>query len=109
LGQGQDEIARRRIEEGNREGHWVMLQNIHLMPNWLLELEKILDGFAADTGSGNPRFKLFLSAEPSLGVPIGILDRSIKLTNEPPSGLRANMTRAWTFFSKEEIEEADPK
>ena len=25
LGQGQDEIARRRIEEGNREGHWVFL------------------------------------------------------------------------------------
>lgn len=25
LGQGQDEIARRRIEEGNKEGHWVML------------------------------------------------------------------------------------
>jgi len=25
LGQGQGEIAKRRIEEGNREGHWVML------------------------------------------------------------------------------------
>lgn len=25
LGQGQDEIAKRRIDEGNREGHWVML------------------------------------------------------------------------------------
>jgi dynein heavy chain len=65
------------------------------MPTWLIELEKILDGFAGETGGGNPRFKLFLSAEPSLGVPIGILDRSIKLTNEPPSGLKANMARAW--------------
>lgn len=35
LGQGQDEVARRRIEEGNKEGHWIMLQNIHLMPRWL--------------------------------------------------------------------------
>lgn len=25
LGEGQDEIAKRRIDEGNREGHWVML------------------------------------------------------------------------------------
>ena len=109
LGQGQDEVARRRIEEGNKEGHWVMLQNIHLMPNWLIELEKILDSFTGEAGGGNPRFRLFLSAEPSTGIPIGILDRSIKLTNEPPAGLRANMKRAWAYFSKDEIEDKDPK
>lgn len=77
------------------------------MPNWLLELEKILDGFGGEAGGGNAAFRLFLSAEPSKGVPIGILDRSIKLTNEPPSGLKANMKRAWTFFSKDEIEDKD--
>ena len=43
LGEGQDEIAKRIIDEGNREGHWVMLQNFHLIPKWLLELEKLLD------------------------------------------------------------------
>jgi dynein heavy chain len=58
---------------------------------WLIELEKLLDSYAGDQGSGNSKFKLFLSAEPSTGVPIGILDRSIKLTNEPPAGLKANM------------------
>jgi dynein heavy chain len=84
-----------------------MLQNVHLMPNWLPELEKILDAFGGEAGGGNALFRLFLSADPSLGVPIGILDRSIKLTNEPPSGLKANMKRAWTFFSKEEIEDKD--
>lgn len=65
LGEGQDEIARRRIEEGNKEGHWVMLQNIHLMPKWLIELEKILDSFSGESGGGNANFRLFLSAEPS--------------------------------------------
>ena len=86
-----------------------MLQNIHLMPRWLIELEKILDAFGGEAGGGNANFRLFLSAEPSTGVPPGILDRSIKLTNEPPSGLRANMKRAWTFFTRDEIEERDPK
>jgi dynein heavy chain len=108
LGQGQDEVARRRIEEGNREGHWIFLQNIHLMPRWLVELEKILDSFSGDTGS-HINFRLLLSAEPSTGVPIGILDRSIKLTNEPPSGIKANMKRAFTYFPKEEVDEKDPK
>jgi len=85
-----------------------MLQNIHLMPRWLIELEKILDSFSGDTGS-HANFRLLLSAEPSTGVPIGILDRSIKLTNEPPSGLKANMKRAFTYFPKEEIEDKDSK
>jgi dynein heavy chain len=79
------------------------------MPRWLIELEKILDSFSAESGGGNSNFRLFFSAEPSAGIPIGILDRSIKLTNEPPAGLKANMNKAWTFFSKEEIEEKDPK
>jgi dynein heavy chain len=77
------------------------------MPTWLIELEKILDSFTGEGGNSN--FRLFLSAEPSTGIPIGILDRSIKLTNEPPTGLKANMKRAWTYFSKEEIEEKDSK
>jgi hypothetical protein len=30
-----------------------MLQNVHLMPNWLPELEKILDAFGGEAGGGN--------------------------------------------------------
>ncbi len=85
-----------------------MLENIHLMPRWLIELEKILD-FYGGQGGGSSNFRLFLSAEPSNGIPIGLLDRSIKLTNEPPAGLKANMKKAWTFYTKEEIEDKDPK
>ena len=107
LGQGQDVIAMNKLEIGHKEGHWVMLQNIHLMPKWLLELEKKLDEFALE--GSNPSFRLFLSAEPSDNIPIGILERSIKLTNEPPQGLKANMKRAFTFFSKEEIEDMESK
>lgn len=77
------------------------------MPKWLIELEKILDAFG--DGGGSAQFRLFLSAEPSTGIPIGILDRSIKLTNEPPAGLKANMKRAFTDFNKEEIDEKDFK
>ena len=34
----------------------------------------------------HPNFRCFLSADPSNGIPIGLLERSIKLTNEPPQG-----------------------
>lgn len=46
LGQGQDKIAHNWLDIGHKEGHWVMLQNIHLMPGFLKELEKKLDAFA---------------------------------------------------------------
>lgn len=109
LGQGMEELAKRRIDEGFKEGHWVMLQNIHLMSRWLKELEKILDNMLSEAGGGNTQFRLFLSAEPQELVPIGILDRSIKLVQEPPNGLKANMLGAWQYFSKDEIEDKDPK
>lgn len=108
LGQGQDKYADSKLEAGFRDGYWVMLQNIHLMPSWLSSLEKKLDQFAKEDGC-HPNFRLFLSAEPNKCVPVGILERSIKLTNEPPAGLKANMKRAWTYFPKDEIDEKDTK
>eukprot|EP01059_Diplonema_ambulator_P034998 TRINITY_DN8108_c0_g1_i3.p1 TRINITY_DN8108_c0_g1~~TRINITY_DN8108_c0_g1_i3.p1 ORF type:complete len:4672 (+),score=1974.47 TRINITY_DN8108_c0_g1_i3:105-14120(+) len=54
---------------------------------------------------GHPDFRLFLSAEPSPAneqiISIGILQRCIKLTNEPPSGMKANMVRAFSEFKDE--------
>jgi len=40
---------------------------------------------------------------------MGILDRSIKMTNEPPTGLKLNMKKAWYLIPKDEIEDKDPK
>ena len=107
LGEGQDVVAMSRLELGHREGHWIVLENIHLMPRWNAELEKKLDEFAVE--GSHPDFRVFLSAEPSAAMPIGILERSIKLTNEPPQGLKANLKRAFASFEKEEFEFKDPK
>jgi len=107
LGQGQDVVAMRYLEAGHKEGHWVMLQNIHLMPAFLINLEKKLDAFAAEGSHVN--FRVYLSAEPSNDIPIGVMERSIKLTNEPPQGLKPNLKRAFTFFTKEEMEDKDTK
>merc|ERR1719311_874490 len=107
MGQGQDVVAMAKMEMGHKEGHWVMLQNIHLMPRWCVELEKKMDGYAIE--GSHPNFRLFLSADPSKGIPIGILDRSVKLTNEPPQGLNANLVRAFANFTKEDFEDRDSK
>ena len=107
MGQGQDVVAMDKLEMGHKQGHWVILNNIHLMPRWCVELEKKLDSFQVD--GSHPKFRVFLTSEPSSSIPIGILNRSIKLTNEPPTGLKANLKRAFCSFTKSEIEEADAK
>jgi dynein heavy chain, axonemal len=107
LGQGQDKFANDKLDAGHKEGFWVMLQNVHLMPAYLYELEKRLNTFALE--GSNPNFRLFLTSDPSNSIPIGLLEKSIKLTNEPPQGLRDNMKRSFSFFKKEEIEDKDPK
>ena len=78
MGQGQDVVAMAKLDLGHKDGHWVMLQNIHLMPRWCIELEKKLDSFAAE--GSHLTFRVFLSADPSKGIPIGILERSLTLS-----------------------------
>ena len=107
LGQGQDIIAEERLENGHRQGHWVILNNVHLMPRWLSKVEKMLDDFKQEGSHQN--FRMFLSSDPANSIPIGILERCIKLTSDPPSGLKANLKQAFCTFSKDEIEEMEPR
>lgn len=107
MGQGQDVIAMSNLKAAHQHGHWVILNNIHLMPKWCIELEKCLDQFASE--GSHEKFRVFLTSDPADSIPIGILNRCIKITNEPPTGLKANLKRAWCFFPKEYIEENDSK
>ena len=68
------------------------------MPKWLVELEKKLDEYAAE--GSHSKFRVFLTSDPSKTIPIGILSCCIKVTNEPPAGLKANLNHAWCFFLK---------
>ncbi|KAI2663319.1 Dynein axonemal heavy chain 11 [Labeo rohita] len=43
LGQGQESVAELAMEKASKEGHWVILQNIHLVAKWLGSLEKLLE------------------------------------------------------------------
>lgn len=91
LGQGQAPKATRLISEGMCLGNWVFLANCHLSLSWLSTLEKIIDSFS--TEPIHKDFRLWISSCPTPLFPISILQSALKMTTEPPKGLKANMTR----------------
>ncbi|NXO93463.1 DYH9 protein, partial [Certhia brachydactyla] len=106
LGQGQEVVAEQALDLAAKEGHWVILQNIHLVAKWLSTLEKKLEQHSEGS---HQDFRVFISAEPapcpeSHIIPQGILENSIKITSEAPTGMHANLHKALDNFSQDTLE-----
>lgn len=84
---------------GQQGGHWVVLQNCHLAASWMPTLEAIQE--QQDEASIDPRYRLILTSMPSAKFPVPILQSGIKITNEPPNGVRANLMRTFLNVNEE--------
>jgi dynein heavy chain, axonemal len=100
LGQGQAEFAEAGIKQAMQEGKWVLLQNCHLAPSFMPNLERIIEQNAEKPENVNRDFRMWLTSMPSDIFPPTILMRGVKITYEPPRGLRNNLIRSFSTQDK---------
>jgi dynein heavy chain len=100
MGQGQEIIARKYLTTATTEGQWVLLQNTHLGLSYLTEIEN----FFAKAEELHEDFRLWITAEPHPLFPIGLLQMSIKLTNEAPVGMRAGLRNSYAWVSQDMLD-----
>ena len=87
------------INAAKKSGDWVLLQNCHLAKSWMTSLENIVINFGAEENELHPDFRLFLTSMPADYFPVSVLQNGVKLTTEPPRGLRANLKRTYQSFT----------
>ncbi|KPA77305.1 putative dynein heavy chain [Leptomonas pyrrhocoris] len=89
LGQDQGVRAAQMIRDGQHEGAWVYLQNCHVYASWMPQLQAIVE--AMNPTEIHDDFRLWLTSSPSPSFPAVVLQAGLKLTQEPPMGLRGNV------------------
>jgi dynein heavy chain len=109
MGEGQEKPAMVAIKKAAAEGGWVLLQNCELGLDLMEQMEDIMvsyrEGPAQDFSKD---FRLFITAAPDKNFPLGLLQMGTKVTNEPPSGMRAGLMRSYqTTIDQDRMERVD--
>ncbi|KAI8731251.1 dynein heavy chain 6, axonemal isoform X3, partial [Biomphalaria glabrata] len=98
LGQGQGPVADKMIKNATKFGEWVFVQNCHLAASWMNAMEDIIKNIQETSSLLHSNFRLYLSSMPAKHFPVSV-QNSVKVTNEPPKGIRANLRRAFIDMS----------
>ena len=70
MGEEQEIIAKKHIDDAMRDGFWVILNNCHLSLEFMAEMEEILNPKGKEI---HETFRLWITCEPNRGFALGLL------------------------------------
>lgn len=97
MGEGQEVKAIAAINNGKNDGRWVILNNSHLSLSYVATMEmefKVPDDPEHDVIHKD--FRLWLTGDPTNEFPLGVLQMCIKVTDEPPKGMKDGLYKVYT-------------
>jgi len=95
LGRGQGPRAEEAITKAyQQKGKWVFLQNCHHAASFMPRLQMIVRRISRPETEVDPNFRMWLSSKPDPSFPVSILQAGLKMTVEPPPGMKANLLRS---------------
>lgn len=106
MGQGQEEAAQEMIRNAVTNGGWVLLQNCHLGLKYVrTQLEEMILTLAHE--EHNSTFRLWITTEPTPQFSINVLQSAIKITDDPPTGVKASLLKSYSWVTQEMLEQVD--
>merc|ERR1711972_164366 len=104
MGEGQERVACEKNTAAFITGGWVILQNCHLGIDYMCEIEETL----TKTPEIDESYRLWITCEITSRFPIGLLQMAIKVTLQPPAGLKAQLFRTYnTMITQETLDKVD--
>lgn len=92
MGGGRNQAALNMLASSAEKGGWVFLTNLHLVPETLLEIEKLLSSVEKHAD-----FRFWATTEEHENFPAILLERCFKVYYETPPGIKKNIERAYSL------------
>lgn len=88
IGKGMEKKALETIKLSAELGKWICIKNVHLVPSWLIELEREFGEMKK-----NPEFRLWLICESTKGFSEAVMYKFVKVLYEYPAGIKQKAKR----------------
>ncbi|KAH8376856.1 hypothetical protein KR093_001749 [Drosophila rubida] len=105
IGRGSEQRALSAVRQAAVAGQWLCVKNVHLVPQWLAQLERELDALQ----SKSPDFRLWLLCETTQGLSaVALYERCLKVRYEQPLGLKQQVLRMLQNYAALQPEATQP-